>query len=191
MIKWNLVSTFYVLSVVSLIASILLLVFGYGWGIWLLVYGLVVPANFLLKYGMGTKGLWFFNDTVDGDFGDPKILKEYGHENKSKLFRFVWWWFRNHSWNFISEYNPPWNRGLAEDFRIIESTLIPLDATDHELRWTWCERKGVHGVHKIAARINGEVVCRYSEADAKKEKLFGAGGDRFKLKVRPVWQFLR
>lgn len=142
----------------------------------------LLPFAYILKYKFGVKGLWLLNDTVDGDFGDPDVLKEYGRSNKSKLSNFIWWWFRNHSWNYISKFNPEWEGGKTKDFLIIKTTLTREQILNNPFQW--CTKKGVHGLHYIAYRINGKVYCRYSEANAKRERIFGAGGDRFKLKIR-------
>lgn len=176
-ISWNIVSAFYLLSIVSIL--LIPFVFIYELNMLLLMYPMVVPVCFLLKYVFGVKGIWFFNDTVDGDFGSEGELRKAGYLDKPKWFRFIWWWFRNHSWNYISRYNPPWNNGQAEEFRIISSTVIPEDEPNHPLRWTWCGKNGVHGFHYIAARINGEVVCRYSRASKNNQVKIGAGGDRY------------
>lgn len=177
-ISWGCVSFFFI---ASLLPWYYLFPWLFGielhWAIWF--YYLVVPVNFLLKYGLGIKRLWFFNDTADGDFGDPNLLKKYGLENKPKWFRFIWWTSRNITWNYISKFKPEWNNGQAEDFRIIKSTIT--NDAESPLRWTWCDKYNTHGMHYIAARINGKVVCRYSTAGSKREKQMGAGGDRYIL----------
>lgn len=151
---------------------------------WFLVsaFGLLSTAviwAFILKHYCGVKTkFWLLNDTVDGDFGAEWWLKEKGWT--PGLWSAFHWWRRNHSWNYICKFAPEWEGGNTQERRIIRSTI------DHEKHgfFTWCSKDGVHGLHYVAYRINGKVYCRYSQANKKREKIFGAGGDRYKLKLR-------
>src|SRR5690606_29972288 len=126
MISWFLVSAFFVLSVISFFTSIVLYILGFDWWIWLYIFGLIVPINIFLKYGLKVKNLWLFNDTKDGDFGDPYEIKKAGMEDEPKLCQVIWWWLRKHSWKYISKCNPESEGGNTEDFEIIKTTLTPV-----------------------------------------------------------------
>ena len=139
----------------------------------------IVAVAFILKHYCGVKTkFWVLNDTEDGDFGAKWWLMKKGLQPGLKS-AFLWY-LRNHSWNLICKIKPEWESGEAEDLRIIRSTI------DHEKHgpFTWCTKAGIHGIHYVAYRINGKVYCRYSYATPNKEKIFGAGGDRYKCKIR-------
>lgn len=174
LIRWNAVSLFAVCTVI--VPPILLI-----WGIyWPLVFLLFFPGALILKYQFGVKGIWVLNDTKDGDFGDPAILKKYGHQNKSKVFKFIWWFSRNHSWNFNRKFKPDWKAGEYVEMMIIEQDL-PDGADD----FTWCEQEGIHGVNYVAYRVyaGGKVMCRYSRADKNGERQYGAGGNEYVFRI--------
>jgi hypothetical protein len=144
-----------------------------------------IPLAYILKYWFGIKGLWLLNDTKDGDFGDPKELKKADRKIGKTWGNFWWWWFRNHSFNFNRKYIPNWNAGKAEDFRVIKSNI-----SKHN-RWTWCSQNGVHGYHYIAARINGKVECRFSEASPEFQRQMGSGGNEYRFRFKGIWHILK
>lgn len=140
---------------------------------------ILLPFALILKYQFGVKDIWLLNDTKDGDFGNDPNWKHY---DKPKWVRFFLWFFRNHSWNFIRNFNPEWNAGEAFEYKIIKNT------TGKDVKWVWCTRLGTHGTHYIAYRVfeGGKVYCRYSTANHRKERHYGCGGERYKIKRKPL-----
>lgn len=133
------------------------------------------------------------NDTEDGDFGAVWWLLD--NNLKPSWYSAFRWWFRNHSWNYISQFNPEWNEGDNEEFRILTNT-IGEDLFDRDTWpdgiYTWLTRDmKIEAELYVAYRINGKVYCRYSKV--WKDKLGrwkqfqkGAGGDRYKLNRKPL-----
>lgn len=185
-ILWFCISLWFVLSAISFLLSLVFLIFDlYNW-FPLFLFGLVIPINILLKYGFGRKGLWLFNDKENGegsgDFGDPVEIEKAGLQHKSKLYIVIWWWFRNHSWNFNRKFLPEWNHGQAEEFRVVKSNINTGN------RWEWCSKDGVHGYHYIAARINGQIECRFSEAGPNYQRQMGSGGNEYRFRFKNLWR---
>jgi len=186
-LTWNLVSGFFISTLVAIPLVIVLVLSGNTWGWYLMPYALVVPINIILKYVFNVGGLWLFNDTKDGDTGDPEELKKANRLGKSKLSNIIWWWFRNHSWNYNRKFIPEWEDGEYQDFRVISSSLIHegmLDSYIDKIRWTWCSKDGKHGHHYIAARINGKIECRYSEAGENLQRQMGSGGNEYRFRFK-------
>jgi len=164
----------------------------YDWFIikWTLVsfFGFpLLPIAYILKYWFKVKGLWLLNDTVDGDFGSKKELKAAGRKECRTLGNFWWWWFRNHSWNFNRKFIPEWNDGECEEFRIIKSNIFKPGTNiedQKKIRWAWCSKNGIHGHHYIAARINGKIECRFSEANDKMQRQMGSGGNEYRFRFK-------
>jgi len=179
-IRWGCVSAFFILSVLSIPFSIGVYLGGGLWWWYLTIYGLVVPFNFLLKYGFKVKNLWFFNDTKDGDFGADWWIKKYNYENKSKFTRFILWWKRNIVWNFIRQFKPYWKGGEAEDFRTIKSTVKDSEKYG---RWTRADKEN-QGIKYIAYKIDGKVYCQWSFANKLIQIQLGGGSEyRFRIKL--------
>ncbi len=141
-----------------------------------------IPISYLLKYKFGVKGLWLLNDTKDGDFGDPEELKKAGRKEGRTIGNFIWWWKRNHSWNFNRKFTPEWNGGDVKDFRIIMQ-ILPTGSD----KFTWCSKDGVHGINYIAYRVNGKVEVRYSRAGENHEKQLGSGGNEYRFKIKNIF----
>jgi hypothetical protein len=152
----------------------------------------VVVCNFILKNYLGYKGkMATCNDTeptfIEGDFGANWWLKE--NNLKPGLWSAFRWFWRNHSWNFISRFNPPWKGGAVdinefgeEEFLVIESTV---KQTKEYGRWTRANKAaGIYGVNHIAYRINGRVMCQYSKATKTYQIQKGAGGRRYRMNVK-------
>jgi hypothetical protein len=147
----------------------------------------LLPFAYILKYKFNVKGLWLLNDTVDGDFGSAKELKKAGRTVGRTLSNFIWWWLRNHSRNFVEKFKPEWSDGEVEDFRVIKSTVFKAGTEIEQLkkiRFVWCTKDGIHGLHYIAYRVNGKVECRYSAANDKFEKSMGSGGNEYRLRIK-------
>lgn len=145
----------------------------------------LLPLAYIGKYYLGGKNIWLLNDTKDGDFGDPAELRKAGRNPGRTFGNFMWWWFRNHSWNYNRKFIPNWNGGQAEDFRIIRTSL-----TNEQIernRWAWCYQNGWHGYHYIAARINGKIECRFSEANDKMQRQMGSGGNEYRFRFKGIW----
>jgi len=142
----------------------------------------LLPFAYILKYKFNVKGLWLLNDTVDGDFGSENELEKAGRTADKTLGNFLWWWFRNHSTNYNRKFIPEWNGGKAEEFRIISLSLTREQILKN--RWTWCSKNGIHGHHYIAARINGEIECRFSEATDKMQRQMGSGGNEYRFRFK-------
>ncbi len=140
-----------------------------------------LPFAYILKYKFNVKGLWLLNDTVDGDFGSAKELKKAGRKVERTLSNFIWWWFRNHSRNFVEKFKPEWNGGEVDEFRILVHD-IPLGAH----RFEWCSKDGFHGKNYIAYRVNGKVECRFSEADNKMQRQMGSGGNEYRFRFKGI-----
>lgn len=141
----------------------------------------LLPFAVLLKYGLKVKGLWLLNDTPDGDFAGGQDW--WKHYNKPKWIRFILWWFRNHSWNYLMHFKPDWRGGETAEFVTIE------DTTSTDKRWIWCSRAGIHGKNYIAYRVyeDGRLFARYSKASYDREIQAGCGGNRYKLKKKPLF----
>lgn len=160
-----------------------------GWT-WLMIkwnaisfFGFISTAviwAFVLKHVFKVKrDFWLLNDTVDGDFGAEWWLKEKGL--KPSLWSAFQWWFRNHSWNYIRKFNPPWNAGQTEEFQVIKNTLSKTDP-DYG-KFTRADKKNqIYGTNYIAYRIDGEVYCQYSHANRLFTFQIGSGGDRQRFK---------
>jgi len=142
----------------------------------------LLPFAYILKYWFNAKGLWLLNDTIDGDFGSKNELKKAGRKEGKTLGNFLWWWFRNHSTNYNRKFIPEWDGGNAEEFTIISTSLTKDQILKN--RWTWCSKNGMHGHHYIAARINGKIECRFSEATDKMQRQMGSGGNEYRFRFK-------
>jgi len=119
------------------------------------------------------KGWWFFNDSIDGDFGSPGELKKKGYQNKSKWFRFIWWWIRNHSWNYIELFIPTSNGSDVFEHRIFFNSR-------NKFNPEWLNEEGSFLVC-YRGKEGGPIECRYSKVTSRWERHFGAGGHRYIL----------
>lgn len=150
-----------------------------SWNVVSLIGFVFLPIALLLKYVFKVKGIWLLNDSKDGDFGDPVVLEKYGYTDKPKWFRFLWWWFRNHSWNYIEKFKPTCNSSKSQvsEYRIF-----------HDSRGTgnteWLQENGLFYICYRCKETN-KVYCRYSKVTDKIIKQMGAGGDRYKLHLKP------
>jgi hypothetical protein len=166
MIKWNLVSITGVLSTVV---------------IW----------NFILKNYLGYKGkMATCNDTeptfIEGDFGANWWLEKKGL--KPSIWSAILWWLRNHSWNYISRFNPVWKAGSVDknihgkdEFKTIKGTV----KQGKNGRFTRAhKKKKVYGTSYIAYRIDGKVYCQYSHANKFFQIQAGAGGERYRFNIK-------
>lgn len=163
--------------------------------------GFVVIGNFILKNYLGYTGkLATCNDTIDGDFGNLRILLKnrlVPKNNAPKLFKLfihldaiIYWWFRNHSWNYLNAEVPEWKGGEVEDFREIECTIPEIDMMEKDVYnpFTKASREdGILGINHYAYRLNGKVFVSYSEATEKREKQFGAGGNEWRCWIKPLF----
>lgn len=154
--------------------------------------------DFISKNYLGSKK-WYssMNDTPDGDFGNEEWLEEKGL--KKSWYSAFRWWFRNHSWNYISQYNPEWKAGevdLTEEgqemFLILSNTTGKLieDLPDGIFTWLTRDMK-IEGELYVAYRINGKVYCRYSKVwkdwfGRWRQYQKGAGGERYRLNRKPI-----
>lgn len=143
------------------------------------IFGFIfLPLALLLKYQFGVKGIWLLNDTVDGDLGADWWLNERGYRNSSKFIRFIMWWFRNHSWNYINLFKPTSNSAASQvsEYRVF-----------HDSRGTgnteWLKEEGFFYIC-YRCKETGKVYCRYSKITEDWEKQFGAAGDRNKLHIK-------
>lgn len=129
------------------------------------------------------------NNTPDGDFGNEEWLEEKGL--KKSWYSAFRWWFRNHSWNYISQFNPEWKDGENEEYRIIKNTTGVKAENLPDGIYTWLTRDmKIEGELYVAYRINGKVYCRYSKVwkdwlGRWRQFQKGAGGERYKLNRKP------
>lgn len=141
------------------------------------IFGFIfLPLALILKYKFGVKGIWLLNDTVDGDLGADWWLEERGYKNSSKFVRFIMWWFRNHSWNYINKFVPTSNGSDPFEFRII---------FDHRniFHPVWLQDEGAFHVC-YRGKEGGPIECRYSKVTKSWIRQFGAGGHRYKLHLK-------
>jgi len=179
MIKWNLVSFFGFISTAVIWAFILKHVFK-------------VKTKF-----------WLLNDT-EGDFDSGDFGAEWWLEDNDTGFLIsnaIKWWFRNHSWNYISKYNPEWNNGENEEYLIIKNTVGNEINQYHK---DFDKEKWENGIYSwlkkdiekecelyVAYRINGVVYCRYSKVRKDwtgrwRQYQKGVGGRRYRLNRKPI-----
>ncbi len=158
----------------------------------LLTLGVVVA--FVLKHVFQVKfKFWWLNDTVDGDWGAQWWLDREGLKPGTRSA--IRWWFRNHSWNYISKFNPDWKGGSVDivngepELKILYCNVDIKRFKDGIFHWM--TREDGIGKISIAYRIHGNVYCRYSEV--KKDRFGrlvqiqrGAGGRRYKMERKPM-----
>lgn len=128
---------------------------------------------------------WILNYTVDGDYGADWWLEEKGYKKRNLWTAFLWWW-RNHSWEWISFFNPPWKAGEVDRdekgndiFETIKSTIT----TYKNGRFSRASKNN-KGVHAIAYKINGEVFCQYSKANWLYTIQIGTGGSEWRFRAK-------
>ncbi|AVR43788.1 hypothetical protein C7S20_00040 [Christiangramia fulva] len=177
-------------------------------------FGFITTAviwAFILKHVFKVKTkFWLLNDTKDGDWGDPKELAKKRlllKENAPALFKWfikldgaIWWWLRNHSWNYISRYKPEWNGGSNEGFEIIKNTT-PFSNEYIISRKGIFEQKGIYtwltkhmkieGELEVAYIVNGKLECRYSKVwkdifGRWHQKQKGSGGQYYRCNRKPL-----
>ena len=145
------------------------------------ISGLVIIAHILKHVFKVKTKFWLLNDTEDGDYGADWWLEREGL--KPSLYSAFRWWWRNLAWNYLLLKTPYWDGGNAEEFRVLECTLNPIDMTDG--RWTKADKsEGIYGVNYYCYRIKGKVFCNYSKATENIEKQFGAGGNEFRQWIK-------
>jgi hypothetical protein len=124
---------------------------------------------------------WWLNDTEDGDYGADWFMPKW----KRSWFTAFCWWFRNHSWNFITyEFTPVWENGKADAFRTIWKWRV-VDNEEYG-RYTRAHKKDKnYGIKFIAYRIGETVEFQFSAACRIFQLHIGAGGDRYRFN----WKF--
>lgn len=158
----------------------------------LLSFGVVLA--FIAKHVFQVKfKFWWLNDTPDGDFGGQWWLDREGLKPGTRSA--IRWWFRNHSWNYISKFNPDWKDGevdIVNGKEEVEILHCDVDVSRFDdLFFHWMTREDGIGTIYIAYRINGRVYCRFSQV--KKDWLGrlvqiqrGAGGRRYRYNKKPM-----
>ena len=151
-----------------------------------------VVIAFILKHLFKVKfEFWWLNDTVDGDFGSTDWLKD--NDTGFKLLNAFLWWWRNHNWNYISKYNPDWEKGENERYKILSNTTGVHYSQLEDGLYTWLTKDFKKEAKLyVAYRINGKVYCRYSEVYKDvlgrwHQTQKGAGGRRYKLNLKPIF----
>lgn len=150
----------------------------------------LMPLAILGKYVFGIKEIWLLNDTKDGDFGDfkwkLKTLRKYKRVKAKwlkNIILFILWFFRNHSWNFYRKFIPDHNAGEVHEYE------KRINTTGNNVVLQWCTRAGTHGKDYTLFRVfpDGKLFFRWSKANAKKERWFGAGGSEYKMRMKPIF----
>lgn len=133
---------------------------------------------------------WWLNYTADGDFGSKKWLED--NDSGFLIINFIKWWFRNHSWEFISKYNPDWKAGENDKYKIIINTTGVHYSQLEDGLYTWLTKDFKKEAKlSVAYRVNGKVFCRYSHVYRDvlgrwHQTQKGAGGRRYKLNLKPI-----
>lgn len=142
-----------------------------------------VVVAFIAKHHFGSKfQFWWLNDTEDGDWGAEWWLRDYGY--KKGYWSAINWWFRNHSWNFItSAFTPKWRKGKVDVFReVFRRGVIP---TEEYGRFTRADKKTKnYGIKLIAYRIDDVVEFQFSFACKWINVHLGAGGERYRFRMQ-------
>jgi hypothetical protein len=156
------------------------------------IFGLIstgVIWAFIARHKFNVKfKFWWLNYTKDGDFGEEKWRKDKGLKDKSIWTAMRWWW-RNHSWEYISLFNPPWYAGKVDKdkngkdiFRTIYSSV-----KDNEEygRFTRAHKKDKnYGIKFIAYQIDQKVYFQFSAACRFIQIHMGSGGRRYRFNIK-------